>query len=121
MKELMVKRAGHPFKRLCFVLTYWVIVYGLTACQKMTSTQSASQTGSSEVTEQSDWLLKSDARRGLIAAPSGQIKDDQGKIIWDFDAFAFVKGDAPSTVNPSLWRQATLNNQIGLFKVTEGI
>jgi alkyl sulfatase BDS1-like metallo-beta-lactamase superfamily hydrolase len=63
----------------------------------------------------------SDADRGFIAAPSGQVTDAEGKVIWDFDAFAFVKGDAPSTVNPSLWRQALLNNRIGLFKVTDRI
>jgi alkyl sulfatase BDS1-like metallo-beta-lactamase superfamily hydrolase len=42
-------------------------------------------------------------------------------VIWDFDGYAFVKGAAPATVNPSLWRQALLNNQTGLFKVAEGI
>jgi alkyl sulfatase BDS1-like metallo-beta-lactamase superfamily hydrolase len=42
-------------------------------------------------------------------------------VVWDYDAFAFVHGDAPTTVNPSLWRQARLNNQIGLFEVTRGI
>jgi alkyl sulfatase BDS1-like metallo-beta-lactamase superfamily hydrolase len=62
-----------------------------------------------------------DARRGFIAAPTGQIKDANGNIIWDFDAFAFVKGEAPATVNPSLWRQALLNNQVGLFKVSDRI
>ena len=61
------------------------------------------------------------ARRGLIAAPSGQVKDANGRVIWDHDAFAFIKGDAPATVNPSLWRQALLNNQTGLFKVTDRI
>lgn len=61
------------------------------------------------------------ARRGFIAAPTGQIKDTAGAVIWDFDAFAFVKGESPATVNPSLWRQAVLNNQIGLFKVTDRI
>jgi len=62
-----------------------------------------------------------DADRGFIAAPKGQVKNDKGEVIWDFDAFAFVQGAAPATVNPSLWRQALLNNRIGLFKVTEGI
>jgi alkyl sulfatase BDS1-like metallo-beta-lactamase superfamily hydrolase len=62
-----------------------------------------------------------DARRGFIAAPTGQVRDAAGNVIWDFDSYAFVKGSAPTTVNPSLWRQALLNNQIGLFKVTDGI
>jgi len=62
-----------------------------------------------------------DAKRGLIARPSGQIMGADGSVLVDFDAFKFVDGPAPPTVNPSLWRHATLNAQIGLFKVTDGI
>jgi len=62
-----------------------------------------------------------DARRGFIARPSGTVRAADGSVVWDFDRFAFVDGPAPATVNPSLWRQARLNNQIGLFKVREGI
>lgn len=62
-----------------------------------------------------------EARRGLIAAPSGQIRAADGRVVWDFDSFAFVQGPAPDTVNPSLWRQALLNNQAGLFEVRPGI
>ena len=69
----------------------------------------------------SDPASFADARRGFIAAPEGQIKDADGNAIWDFSAFAFVHGEAPPTVNPSLWRQALLNNQVGLFKVTDRI
>ncbi len=69
----------------------------------------------------SDPASFADARRGFIAAPKGQVRNEAGDVIWDFDAFAFVRGAAPATVNPSLWRQALLNNHIGLFKVTEGI
>ena len=35
--------------------------------------------------------------------------------------YAFVDGDAPPSVNPSLWRQAKLNGMHGLFEVTDGI
>ena len=69
----------------------------------------------------SDPASFADAKRGFIAAPTGQVKDDTGQVIWDFDSFAFVKGAAPPTVNPSLWRQALLNNHVGLFKVADGI
>lgn len=62
-----------------------------------------------------------DAGRGFIAAPGGKVKDESGAVIWDYDAFAFIEGAPPETVNPSLWRQALLNNRIGLFKVSEGI
>jgi alkyl sulfatase BDS1-like metallo-beta-lactamase superfamily hydrolase len=69
----------------------------------------------------SDPVSFADARRGFIAAPTGQVKDEAGRVVWDHDAFAFVAGQAPATVNPSLWRQALLNNHKGLFKVREGI
>jgi alkyl sulfatase BDS1-like metallo-beta-lactamase superfamily hydrolase len=69
----------------------------------------------------SDAPAFADATRGLIAAPKGQIKAEDGSVAWDFEAFAFVKGDAPPTTHPGLWRQAKLNNLAGLFKVSEGI
>lgn len=62
-----------------------------------------------------------DARRGFIARPSGQIRGADGRVLLDFDAFRFVQGKAPDTVNPSLWRHAVLNAEIGLFKVSDGI
>ena len=62
-----------------------------------------------------------DARRGLIARPSGKILRADGSVLIDFDAFAFIQGKAPPTVNPSLWRHAELNAQAGLFKVTDGV
>lgn len=69
--------------------------------------------------EQSDF---EQARRGLIAAPESLLVTTAGgEIAWDMPAYAFVEGDAPETVNPSLWRQAKLNGIHGLFEVTEGI
>lgn len=62
-----------------------------------------------------------DARRGLIAQPQGKITTADGTVLTDFDAFKFVEGKAPPTVNPSLWRHAVLNAQAGLFKVTDGL
>ena len=62
-----------------------------------------------------------DAKRGLIARPEGKILGAGGEVLTDFDAFKFVEGKVPPTVNPSLWRHAILNAQIGLFKVTDGI
>lgn len=69
----------------------------------------------------SDPASFADARRGFLAAPSGQVRGADGALIWDFADFAFVKGSAPPSVNPSLWRQAQLNNQVGLFKLAEGL
>lgn len=62
-----------------------------------------------------------DAKRGFIARPSGKIMAADGSVLHDFDAYKFVEGKAPDTVNPSLWRHALLNAQIGLFKVTDGV
>jgi len=63
-----------------------------------------------------------DAKRGLIARPEGKILAADGStVLIDFDAYKFVEGKAPPTVNPSLWRHAVLNAQTGLFKVTDGI
>ncbi len=62
------------------------------------------------------------AERGLIARdPDLVIKGDDGAAVWDMPAYDFIQGDAPDTVNPSLWRQAKLNNKHGLYKVTDRI
>ena len=63
-----------------------------------------------------------DATRGLIAyAPNDELVNDLGLTIWNPASYDFIKGEAPATVNPSLWRQAKLNNIRGLFRVDEGI
>lgn len=63
-----------------------------------------------------------DAARGLIASdPNLVVMGPGGQRIWDLPAYDFVTGDAPPTVNPSLWRQAKLNGQHGLFRVTDGV
>ncbi len=63
-----------------------------------------------------------DARRGMVAAaPNESVTAASGVQVWDGAAYDFIQGDAPDTVNPSLWRQAKLNNIRGLFKVEEGI
>lgn len=64
-----------------------------------------------------------DAKRGFIVAPaSSVIKGDAGNNVWNLQAYDFLKQkDAPATVNPSLWRQAQLNMNAGLFKVVERV
>jgi alkyl sulfatase BDS1-like metallo-beta-lactamase superfamily hydrolase len=63
-----------------------------------------------------------DATQGLVAyAPNDELVSDLGFTLWDPASYDFIQGDAPETVNPSLWRQAKLNNIRGLFKVEEGI
>jgi alkyl sulfatase BDS1-like metallo-beta-lactamase superfamily hydrolase len=63
-----------------------------------------------------------DATRGLIASdPALRVVSASGAVVWDLSANAFIEDEAPASVNPSLWRQARLNNIHGLFKVTDGI
>lgn len=49
------------------------------------------------------------------------IRATDGRVVWDADAYGFLEGDCPATVNPSLWRQSQLASMHGLFEVTDGI
>ena len=63
-----------------------------------------------------------DAERGLIGRTSiRQITADDGRVVWDLDAYAFLDGPVPDTANPSLWRQSQLLIKDGLYEVTPGI
>jgi len=57
------------------------------------------------------------ARRGFI----GTIADAEIPGAWSMAPFAFLDGERPETINPSLWRQAKLNAIHGLFEVTKGV
>src|SRR5262245_36279395 len=62
-----------------------------------------------------------EARRGLIESdPEMEVKTPDGRSFRQ-RAFDFVRGEAPASVNPSLWRQAQLNDIHGLFQVSDGI
>lgn len=58
---------------------------------------------------------------GTVPAPG--ITNANGDVVWSVEKFAFegIDAECPDTVNPSLWRQAKLNNVYGLFEVTEGV
>lgn len=63
-----------------------------------------------------------DVSRGLVASdPNLIVLGPDGVPIWDMPSYAFISGDAPASVNPSLWRQAKLDGQHGLFEVTDGV
>jgi alkyl sulfatase BDS1-like metallo-beta-lactamase superfamily hydrolase len=62
------------------------------------------------------------ARRGFVAVDDPLVTTTSaGQTVWDRPSYDFIQGEAPPTVNPSLWRQAQLNNINGLFQVTGGI
>ena len=63
-----------------------------------------------------------DATRGKMAELNDPlVKAADGRIVWDTRKFDFLKGDAPATANPSLWRNQQLQHAQGLFKVADGI
>lgn len=92
---------------------------GFTAPSKFTREINNAVADSLPLQDQQDF---EDATRGLIAADdSAVIRTSAGDLVWDIPAYAFVQGEAPDSVNPSLWRQERLNNIRGLFEVTPGI
>lgn len=62
------------------------------------------------------------ARRGLIEAFDGTVRNGDGQPVWDRASYDFLDGaQPPGSVNPSLWRIAQLNNIAGLFQVSDRI
>ena len=64
-----------------------------------------------------------DASRGFLGTiDDAEIVNEQGRIVWSLKPYGFLEADrAPSTVHPSLWRQAKLNMHHGLFEVVPGV
>ena len=114
------------------LLSLVAVSFLLSSCDKAAELDSA-ESAASEFTIASNQKLSEsldldhqqdfeDATRGLVAsAPADIITNSYGQKVWDASAYDFIQGDAPDTVNPSLWRQAKLNNIRGLFEVDEGI
>lgn len=63
------------------------------------------------------------AKRGFLGSIEGaRITNVAGEVVWDLAAYVFLETEtAPDSVNPSLWRQARINQHHGLFRVTERI
>ena len=62
-----------------------------------------------------------DASRGLIGRLDPcVVRAADGRVVWDNGTYGFLAGEAPDSVNPSLWRQSTLVARDGLFEVVEG-
>ncbi len=63
-----------------------------------------------------------DADRGLIGSlQPGVITSEDGRVVWDNDAYSFLAGACPDTAHPSLWRQGQLVARQGLYQVADGI
>jgi len=62
------------------------------------------------------------AERGRIdALDPCVVRAADGRVVWDLTPYAYLGGERPDTVHPSLWRQAQLCVKQGLFQVTDGI
>jgi len=90
-----------------------------------TAPTSATVRANNAVREQLDFSNRQDfddATRGLVAADPGlRAMNRDEDTIWEMSDYDFIGDEVPGSVNPSLWRQARLNNIHGLFEVTEGI
>jgi alkyl sulfatase BDS1-like metallo-beta-lactamase superfamily hydrolase len=94
----------------------------IAAPKPATATTERANTAVRQAMAMNDKQDTEDATRGKLAELSDPlVKAADGRVVWDTKRYDFVKGSAPSTVNPSLWRQQTLNTAAGLFKVTDGI
>ena len=92
---------------------------GNTAPTRFTEASNTAVAQSLPLADQQDF---EDAKRGLVASdPDFVVKNAAGETISEARSYAFVTGDAPPSVNPSLWRQAKLNSVHGLFQVTDGV
>ncbi len=66
---------------------------------------------------------RTSTRRGAGSSPSfapATVTDGNGRTVWDLESYGFLEGEAPATVNPSLWRQSRLNRIAGLFEIAPG-
>jgi alkyl sulfatase BDS1-like metallo-beta-lactamase superfamily hydrolase len=60
--------------------------------------------------------------RGFVATlDSPEVRNADGEVVWDASSFDFVDGDAPASVNPSLWRQSTIMRKHGLFELADRV
>ncbi|MGB8404601.1 MAG: alkyl sulfatase dimerization domain-containing protein [Mycobacterium sp.] len=63
-----------------------------------------------------------DADRGFIGAMDPcVVTAADGRVVWDNDSYNFLRGEAPESVHPSLWRQSQLCAKQGLYEVVEGV
>jgi alkyl sulfatase BDS1-like metallo-beta-lactamase superfamily hydrolase len=62
------------------------------------------------------------AQRGFLGTRTDPlIRNASGGVAWDLSAYEFLKGEAPASVHPGLWRQSQLLARHGLFEVMDGV
>lgn len=91
-------------------------ILGLTAALAVTTAAAAA---GPDFKDRQDYAF---AERGFVGTRADpRIVGAGGQLVWDLTAYDFLKGPAPASVNPSLWRQSQLLARHGLFEVTKGV
>jgi alkyl sulfatase BDS1-like metallo-beta-lactamase superfamily hydrolase len=97
----------------------------LSGSEALAQASDATRAANAAMAQTLPWSDREDedfANRGFIAAyDQPQIRAADGHVVWDFTAYNFLQGEAPETVNPSLWRHARLLTRAGLFRVTDRV
>ncbi|MFT4822611.1 MAG: alkyl sulfatase BDS1-like metallo-beta-lactamase superfamily hydrolase [Halioglobus sp.] len=117
-------------------ILFFCLLLALTGCERSSYDSAADEQGHSAPTQATIEANRAvldqlpfenkqdfeDAERGLVARmPILKVENARGEPIWNMSDYDFIQGEAPPSVNPSLWRQASLNNIHGLFKVADGL
>ncbi|OAO02050.1 hypothetical protein A8B75_12920 [Sphingomonadales bacterium EhC05] len=112
-------------KKLIFALATFTAATATQAAPPQGIATEATKAANAEVAARlpiADQTDFENANRGFLARiEEDQILNADGSVAWDVNQFDFLKGEAPDTVNPSLWRQGKLNSIHGLFEVVPGI
>lgn len=124
-QSIQIQR-GKPAKALlglavCYALSSQAFAVE-TSLPATSFTRAANQTMAQQL-DFSDKADFADIERGLIKeVPKLKVIGADGRVVWDMQVYrSFLAGDAPDTVNPSLWRQALLNSKAGLYQVMDDI
>ncbi|GAA1765966.1 alkyl/aryl-sulfatase [Agromyces humatus] len=75
--------------------------------------------GSLPMSDTADFSAVERGFLGTLDDPA--IRNADGDVVWDASTYDFLEGDAPTSVNPSLWRQGKLVARHGLFEVVPGL
>ena len=90
---------------------YTPLPEAMRAAKPATAHTQAAQQRVKDTLDWTDTRSFDDARRGFIATLDAPTitHANGGREVYDLAALGFLGGEAPDTVNPSLWRQAQLN------------
>ncbi|MFC3079146.1 alkyl/aryl-sulfatase [Phenylobacterium terrae] len=108
--------------RLRFILATALAGLALPAAAEPTAHTTALQAQAAAAPEFADRTDYDFAARGFLGTRTDPvIRSAAGGVAWDLRAYDFLKGEAPASVHPALWRQSQLLAKHGLFEVVDGV